>query len=81
MVLHHILDSPISPVLILLEIGHEARPSNSGEPPCRNTLHSSSQQQSGEIHAQSGSDQGDATLHHAKTGQRPTDGDLSLIHI
>ena len=47
--------------------------------PRRNTLHGSSQQQGGEIHAQSSPDQGNPSLDHAKTGQRPTDGDRQFL--
>ena len=96
MVLDHILHAAISPVLVLLEVGHEAGTCDSGKPTCGNSLHRASKQQGGKIHAQSGADQSHSAFDHPKACQGPADRhgeflrpvsgqldaiDLSLIHI
>ena len=52
MVLDHILHTAVSPVLVLLEIGHEAGACDSGEPAGGDPLHRTAKQQGRQIHAQ-----------------------------
>ena len=51
MVLDHILDASIAPVLILLEVGDEAGSCDASEPSRGNTLYGSPQHKGGQIQA------------------------------
>ena len=70
MPLNDVLDAAIAPVLILLKERDEAGPCNSGEPSSGDSLHGSSEQKRGKVHAQCCSNDGHPTFHNAKACQR-----------
>ena len=79
MPLNDVLDTAIAPVLILLKERDEAGPCNSGEPSSGDSLHGSSEQKRGKVHAQCCANERHSSFHHTEPCQGSPNGKREVL--